>query len=102
MIMGIIGDIFFIIGSTVILLLIPLINISPTDPYLKKILISLDFSVYFTISVIYVSILDLSILENRLIALLSAIGFTIMLMSLYKLVFPYLDLLSHTEPSKVS
>jgi len=101
-IMGIICVFFLVIGTTIILLLLPLINISSRDSYLRRILISIGFILYFIFSVIYVSIFDINVLDNRLIALFSAIGFNFLLMALYKPIFPYLDRLSHTDTSTVS
>jgi hypothetical protein len=101
-IIGIIGVIFLIIGSTFLLLLLPLENISINDSILRIILISIGFSIYFVISVIYVSIFDPGVFVNRLIALISATGFTMLLMSIYKPAFPYLDRISHTETTRVS
>ncbi|MFX1380284.1 MAG: hypothetical protein ACFFA4_14445 [Promethearchaeota archaeon] len=101
-IIGILGIIFIIIGSIFLLLLLPLENISNHHSFWKLISISLGFSLYFLTSVIYVSIFDPSVLFNRLIALISATGFTIMLMIIYKPVFPYLDRISHTETKTVN
>lgn len=101
-IMGIISALFITIGSIIFLLLLPLENVFPNDSYWKRLLISLGYGLYFTISVIYVSFFDPSVLFNRIIALISATGFTVLLMSLYKPAFPYLDRISHTETSRVS
>lgn len=101
-IMGIIGALFLAIGSTIMLLLLPLVNISSRDSYLRRILKSIGFILYFIFSVIYVSIFDLNVLDNRLIALFSAIGFSFLLMAPYKPVFPFLDRISHTDTSIVN
>ncbi len=101
-IIGIIGIIFLIIGSTFLLLLLPLENISTHDSILRIISISVGFSLYFVTSVIYVSIFDPGVFVNRLIALIAATGFTMLLMSIYKPVFPYLDRISHTETKIVN
>lgn len=101
-IMGIICVLFLVIGTIILLLLLPLVNISSRDSYLRRILISIGFILYFIFSVIYVSIFDLNVLDNRLIALLSVIGFNFLLMALYKPVFPFLDRISHTDTSIVN
>lgn len=101
-IIGIIGITFIIIGSIFLLLLLPLENITSQDSIWKLITISLGFSLYFVTSVIYVSIFDPGVLFNRLIALISATGFTIMLMVIYKPVFPYLTRISYTKTKDVS
>ena len=100
-IMSIIGAIFIIIGSVVMLLLMPLINVSSHDSYSRRVLILSGSILYFTFSVFYVSRFVPNLLENKLIPLFSAIGFTVLLMALYKPVFPVLDRISHTEISKV-
>ncbi len=101
-IIGILGILFITIGSIFLLLLLPLENISNHHSVWKLITVSLGFSLYFITSVIYVSIFDPSVLFNRLIALISATGFTIILMAIYKPVFPYLDRISHSETKTVN
>lgn len=100
--MGIIGITFIIIGSIFMLLILPLANISVRDSYLKRFLITTSISLYFLLSVIYSSIFDTNVLENRLIAFSSTILFNLLLTSLYKPIFPFLDKLSHTDTTPVS
>ncbi|MFX1321724.1 MAG: hypothetical protein ACFFAQ_08770 [Promethearchaeota archaeon] len=100
-IMGIIAAVFIIIGSTIMLLLMPLVNVSLRDSYWKRVFISSGSILYFIFVVFYVSIFAPNLLEDKSIPLFSAIGFNILLMALYKPAFPVLDRISHTEISKV-
>ena len=100
--MAIIGIVFLIIGSTFMLLLMPLENISHRDPFRKRYLIPLSISVYFLLSVIYTSIFDIDVMENRIIAFFSSIIFSLLLTAIYKPIFPFLERLSHTETSPTS
>jgi uncharacterized membrane-anchored protein len=90
-IMSIIGAIFIIIGSTIMLLLMPLVNVSSHDSYWRRVLISSGSILYFIFIVFYVSKFVPNLLEDKLIPLFSAIGFNILLMALYKPAFPVLD-----------
>lgn len=101
-IMSIIAAIFLIIGSTIMLLLMPLVNVSSHDSYWKRVLISSGSILFFIFPVIYVSIFVPNLLENKLIPLSSAIGFNFLLMALYKPVFPFLDRISHTDTSTIN
>lgn len=101
-IIGIMGIVFIIIGSIFMLLLLPLENISVRDSFCKRYLITTSISVYFLLSVIYTSIFNLSVLDNRLIAFFSTIIFNLLLTTIYKPIFPFLDRLSHTNTSSIS
>ncbi|MFX1569241.1 MAG: hypothetical protein ACFFCV_12830 [Promethearchaeota archaeon] len=99
-IIGIIGAIFTITGIIMLLLLFPLENISTHNSFWKLLIILSGFPLYFIISVTYVFIFDPDVLTNRLIALLTTIGLTLLFASIYKPIFPYLDRISHTDTSK--
>jgi len=96
------GFVFIIIGSIFMLLLLPLENVSHRDLFWKRYLITTAISFYFLLSVIYTSIFDLSVCDNRLIALFSSIVFNLLLTAIYKPIFPFLDRLSHSETSPIS
>lgn len=98
---GIISFMFTFLGVLFMLLLMPMLNISSFDSYLRKLLITSGFTIYFIISVIYVGFFDPGVLQNRLIALIVNIGLIVTLNVIYKPAFPYLDKLSHTETSEV-
>ena len=101
-IIGIMGSIFIIIGSIFMLLLLPLENVSHRDLFWKRYLITTSISVYFLLSVIYTSIFALFVLDNRLIAFFSSIVFSLLLTTIYKPIFPFLDRLSHTKTFQIS
>ena len=102
LIIGIMGFVFIIIGSIFMLLLLPLENVSHRDLFWKRYLITTAISFYFLLSVIYTSIFDLSVCDNRLIALFSSIVFNLLLTAIYKPIFPFLDRLFHTKTSPIS
>jgi len=101
-IIGIMGSVFIIIGSIFMLLLMPLENVSHRDSFRKKYLITTSISFYFLLSVIYTSIFALFVLDNRLIAFFSSIVFSLLLTTIYKPIFPFLDRLSHTKTFQIS
>jgi len=101
-IIGVIGIVFIIIGSTFMLLLLPLENVSHRDSFWRRYIITSSISVYFLLSVIYTSIFATYVLDNRLIAFFSTIVFNLLLTAIYKPIFPFLDRLSHTETSPIS
>ncbi len=100
-IIGIMGIIFITIGSIFMLLLMPLENVSHRDSFGKKYLITTSISFYFLLSVIYTSIFALFVLDNRLIAFFSSIVFSLLLTTIYKPIFPFLDRLSHTKTFQI-
>ena len=98
-VVAIIGILFIVIGIAFLNMLMPLMNISPTDPFWKRLMINLGgIMPYFILSVLYVSLFGPAwLVETRLIALVSAIFLVLLFTVTYKLLYPFLDRLSHTD-----
>lgn len=101
-ILGIIGVLFITLGCILILLLLPLENISPHDSIWRIGLTSIGFVFYFAFSLVYVLALDPINITGRLIALISALFLLIFITTSYKHVFHLLDRFSHTKISSAS
>ena len=98
---AVLSGIVLSISIFIFYLIWPLVNISSEDSYLKKFVIGLSYIPYFIISFFYSIINNLFLLpELMLITLLNLIlliSISILMVLLYKPLFPFIDRISRTE-----
>ena len=98
---AVLSGIVLLIGIFIFYLIWPLVNISSEDTYIKKLIIGLGYIPYFIISFIYSIILNLLLLPELILLsflnLIILVSITILMVLLYKPLFPLIDRISHTE-----
>ena len=100
-IVAIIGAIFITIGCILMFLLLPLVNVTPDDSFMRKLAIFSGIVVYFIISVTYVSVFDPQRVISRMIALVASVALVLILAASYRYIYPLLNRISRTDSLKV-
>ncbi len=104
-IVGIICGILLSVGFGITFMIWPLIGISPSNSFLRKLFVNLAF-IFYSIFIIILTPLFVpigSVTQFYLIFLyLSSALFFILRIALYKPVFPFIDRLTHTDVIEVS
>jgi len=102
-IIAIVGILFILIGSFGALLVFPLANVVPTDPFFKRLALSTGgFVGFYFLSFLFVLIFNKWLVLWRGIALGSCVGLVLILTAIHKPLFKPLDKIAHIESSEIS